>query len=61
MGVSTYLYFSTYKNLSLLLLVMLIVYVLYSIATNVLAASTLSSAGVIQYNVDYLTISLSSK
>lgn len=40
---------------------MLIVYVLYSIATNVLAASSLNSTNTIQYKVDYLTISLSSK
>lgn len=63
MGVSTYLYFSTFKNLSILLVIMLIVYAIYGIITNVIASANLSStvSGSYSYTIDYLSISLSSK
>lgn len=58
-GTSTYLYFSTFKNLSILLVIMTLVYSLYSLATNIIAAKNNSKGDT--YTVDYLTISLSSK
>jgi len=58
MGTSTYLYFATFKNLSILLLILTIVYSIFAIITNIIAANN-SSIG--QTKVDYLTISLSSK
>lgn len=59
MGTSTYLFFATFKNLSILLAIMTLVYSLYSIATNVIAAKNNAQGN--NYTVDYLTISLSSK
>lgn len=58
-GTSTYLYFSTFKNLSILLVIMTLVYSIYSLATNIIAAKNNSMGDT--YTVDYLTISLSSK
>lgn len=59
MGTSTYLYFATFKNLSILLIILTLVYSIFALATNIIAAknSSLDSS----YTVDYLTISLSSK
>jgi hypothetical protein len=56
MGVSTYLYFSTYKKLAILLLILTVLYSAYALGTNYIASknSTVSS-------VDYIAISLSSK
>lgn len=59
MGTSTYLYFSTFKNLSVMLGILTIIYSIYSIITNVIAAKKNSNGST--YTVDYLTISLSSK
>jgi hypothetical protein len=62
MGLSTYLYFSTFKNLAILLSILLVIYSSYALATNVLASNALSDSGVINYSkIDYLSISLSSK
>lgn len=60
MGVSTYLYFSNYKKLSLLLLIMTVVYSAYSLITNVMASSNGALVNS-QSKVDYIAISLSSK
>lgn len=60
MGVSTYLYFSNYKKLSILLVILTIIYSVYALITNVLASRNGSLAN-IQTSVDYIAISLSSK
>jgi hypothetical protein len=59
MGTSTYLFFATFKNLSLLLAIMTVFFSAFALVTNVIAASNNSKGG--NYTVDYLTISLSSK
>lgn len=59
MGTSTVLFFETFKNLSILLVVLTIVFSIYSLATNILAAKNNARGN--DYTVDYLTISLSSK
>jgi hypothetical protein len=61
MGLSTYLFFATFKNLSILLLIMTIVYSGFALATNVLASSTATSSGVSLSSIDYIAISLSAK
>jgi len=57
-GTSTNLYFATFKNLSFLLIILTIIYSIFAIVTNVVAAhnTTISDT-----KIDYLTISLSSK
>ena len=58
MGLSTYLFFATFKNLSILLVIMTIVYSGFALATNVIA----SSNGAIDISqLDYIAISLSAK
>ena len=58
MGLSTYLFFAAFKNLSILLTIMTLVYSIYAIVTNVIA----SSNGPIDISqLDYIAISLSSK
>jgi hypothetical protein len=59
MGTSTYLYFTTFKNLSILLGILTLVYSIYSLATNIIASRNNSLGN--NYNVDYLAISLASK
>lgn len=59
MGTSTYLYFATFKNLSILLGILTLVYSIYSLATNIIASKNNSLGS--SYTVDYLTISLASK
>lgn len=62
MGLSTFLFFATFKNLSILLVIMLIIYSGFALATNVLAANLLSETGLVDYSkLDYINISLSSK
>jgi hypothetical protein len=61
MGVSTYLYFSTYKNLAILLVIMMIIYGAFALATNILASTAVTSSGISISTVDYISISLSSK
>jgi hypothetical protein len=60
MGVSTYLYFSNYKKLSILLLILTVIYSIFALITNVIASrnGTLANS---QSSVDYIAISLSSK
>lgn len=58
-GTSTYLFFVTFKNLSILLIIMTAVFSIYSLATNIIAAKNNAQGS--NYSVDYLTISLSSK
>jgi hypothetical protein len=59
MGTSTYLFFVTFKNLSILLGIMTAVYSIYALATNIIASNSNSLGN--KYTVDYLTISLASK
>lgn len=59
MGTSTYLYFATFKNLSMLMIVLTVIYSFYALATNIVAAKNNARGN--DYTVDYLTISLSSK
>lgn len=40
MGLSTYLFFSTFKNLTILLVIMIVVYSFFALYTNFLAAAT---------------------
>lgn len=62
MGLSTYLFFSTFKNLAILLTILLVLYSGYALATNVLASNAMSNSGIISYSkIDYINISLSSK
>lgn len=61
MGISTYLYFYTYKNLAKLLLIMMVIYGAYALATNVLASTAVTTSGISLSTVDYISISLSSK
>lgn len=57
-GTSTYLYFYIFKNLTILLMIMAVVYSIYAIVTNIIAAdATVNSL----YNLDYLTITLAAK
>jgi hypothetical protein len=58
MGTSTYLYFSTFKYLSLLLAIMGILYSIFALITNIIASGK-SATSLSSY--DYLSISLSSK
>lgn len=59
-GTSTLLYFSAYKYLSILLLILGLFYSVYAIVTNLIAAGVQSDTlkGVV---VDYIAISLSAK
>ncbi len=59
MGTSTYLYFVTFKNLSILLAIITAVYSIYALVTNVIASNNNTLGN--NYTVDYLTISLASK
>jgi hypothetical protein len=59
LGTSTYLFFATFKNLSILLVIMTLLYSLYSLATNVISAKNNAKGN--DYTIDYLTISLASK
>ncbi len=58
MGTSTYLYFYSFKNLSILLAILTLVYSIFALITNVIAAGK-SDAN--EYTIDYLTISLGAK
>lgn len=59
MGVSTYLYFSTYKKLAILLLILTVIYSFFALGTNYLASRSSSISSLT--SVDYIAISLSSK
>ena len=62
MGLSTYLFFATFKNLSILLMIMTLLYSIFALVTNVLASEAYASAGGISVaSLDYIVISLSSK
>ena len=62
LGISTFLYFETAKNLGLLLIVLFFVYSIYALVTNLISAGNID---VTQYSVDttadVLSISLASK
>jgi hypothetical protein len=60
MGVSTYLYFSTYKKMAILLLILTVIYSAYALITNYMASRNGSLTNK-QTSVDYISISLSSK
>lgn len=59
MGTSTYLFFVTFKNLSILLVIMTLVYSAFALITNIIAAKNNALGS--SYTIDYLTISLASK
>jgi hypothetical protein len=61
MGLSTFLYFQTFKNLSILLAIMTILYSIFALVTNIIASQVLTSAGIQTTSLSYITISLSSK
>lgn len=67
MGISTFLYFQTIKNLAIILIEMIIIYCIYALATNVIATGKFTDCGkTVAYmdcttNLDYLAISLGSK
>ena len=58
-GTSTVLYFSAYKHLSILLIILGLAYSIFAIATNLKAAGVQSSN--LTAVVDYISISLSAK
>jgi len=58
-GTSTYLYFSAYKHLSILLLILGLIYSIFAIVTNLIAAGAQSNN--LTAVVDYISISLSAK
>ena len=63
-GISTYLYFQTLIHLIVLLLIITIVYSIYTIATNVIASEkyqAIDDLKKLQSNVSILTISTGSK
>ena len=62
MGISTFLYFETAKNLGLLLLVMSLVYSIYALVTNLMASNTIDvTKFTVNTTTDVLGISLASK
>ena len=61
LGISTYLYFKTTINLGILLLIMLVVYSLYSLITNIVAANMESQGVSASAILSFLSISLGSK
>ena len=50
MGLSTYLFFAAFKNLSILLLIMTLVYSAFALATNVLAVNEAAGAAGISWS-----------
>ena len=61
-GISTYLYFQTLKNLSILLILMLFIYCIYALATNIVASNAGDPTNVYSYvPADVLSISLGAK
>jgi hypothetical protein len=58
MGISTYPYFSNYKKLGILLVIMTIIYSIFALITNVLASKNGNKP---KTNIDYISISFSSK
>ena len=62
LGISTFLYFETAKDLGILLLVMSLVYSIYALVTNLISSNKIDTS---QYSIDttadVLSISLSSK
>lgn len=62
MGLSTYLFFATFKNLSILLMIMILVYSIFALLTNVLASNKIDDINSLNFDtVDYITISLAAK
>jgi hypothetical protein len=64
LGISTFLYFQTIKNLTILLIEVFLIYSIYALATNVIASNNFALCnGVVDCssNLDYLAISLGSK
>ena len=61
-GISTFLYFQTLKNLSILLALLFFIYAIYALATNVIATNTGDPTNVYSYiPTDILSISLGAK
>lgn len=61
MGISTYLYFKTIQNLSILLGIMFVVYSVYSLSTNLKAANIDINGNYSSQILSFLSISLGSK
>ena len=61
MGISTYLYFKTIQNLSILLGIMFVVYSVYSLASNLKAANIDINGNYSSQILSFLSISLGSK
>lgn len=61
LGISTYLYFKTIQNLSILLGIMFVVYSVYSLATNLKAANIDINGNYSSQILSFLSISLGSK
>ena len=62
LGISTFLYFETAKNLGILLLVMSLVYSIYALVTNLIASGKINVANYsVDTTADILSISLASK
>jgi hypothetical protein len=61
LGISTYLYFKTIQNLSILLGIMFVVYSVYSLATNLKAANIDINGNYSSEILSFLSISLGSK
>ena len=57
LGISTFLYFETAKNLGLLCLVLFLVYSIYALVTNLISAGKINES----FSADVLSISLASK
>lgn len=61
LGISTFLYFKTIQNLSILLGIMFIVFSIYSLATNIKAANLEIGGSYSSEISSFLSISLGSK
>lgn len=64
-GISTYLYFQTVKNLLVMLLIMTLAYSIYALATNLIASGVINSnstlSSTIKSGVSYIALSVGSK
>ena len=60
-GISTFLYFETYKSLGIMLTIQFLIYGIFSIVTNVIASANFENPEEIPAALNFLVISLSSK
>ena len=61
MGLSTYLFFATFRSLSILLCLMALIYAAFSLGTNVLATREALGGTIDWKTIDYIAISLAAK